>query len=72
MLAIQEVEEQSRVLEADQITSGVVSSQLRSSLPGQEIGGIHGSHKIVFSGSNNTGWQLGHNSGTISGVTFGK
>ena len=31
-----------------------------------------GIHNIVFSGSNNTGFQLAHNSGTISGITFGK
>ena len=31
-----------------------------------------GFHNIVFSGSNNTGFQLGHNSGTISGIMFGK
>jgi hypothetical protein len=30
------------------------------------------SHHIVFSGSGNTGFQLGHNSGTISGFTFGR
>jgi hypothetical protein len=30
------------------------------------------SHHIVFSGSGNTGLQLGYNSGTMSGFTFGK
>lgn len=30
------------------------------------------SHHIVFSGNNNTGLQLGHNSGTMTGFTFGK
>ncbi|KAI9674384.1 MAG: hypothetical protein M1822_009062 [Bathelium mastoideum] len=30
------------------------------------------SHNIVFSGSNNSGFQLGHNSGSISGFIFGK
>ncbi|KAF2786684.1 small s protein [Melanomma pulvis-pyrius CBS 109.77] len=30
------------------------------------------SHHIVFSGTGNTGLQLGHNSGTMSGFTFGK
>jgi 5-bromo-4-chloroindolyl phosphate hydrolysis protein len=30
------------------------------------------SHHIVFSGSHNTGIQIGHNSGTMSGFTFGK
>ncbi|KAF2824804.1 small s protein [Ophiobolus disseminans] len=29
-------------------------------------------HHIVFSGSSNTGLQLGHNSGTMSGFTFGR
>ena len=31
-----------------------------------------GSHHIVFSGNGNTGLQVGHNSGTMSGITFGK
>jgi hypothetical protein len=30
------------------------------------------SHHIVFSGSGNTGLQLGHNSGTMSGFTIGR
>ncbi|KAF9730016.1 hypothetical protein PMIN06_012947 [Paraphaeosphaeria minitans] len=30
------------------------------------------SHHIVFSGSGNTGVQVGHNSGTMSGFSFGK
>lgn len=30
------------------------------------------SHHIVFSGSGNSGLQLGHNSGTISGFRFGR
>lgn len=34
--------------------------------------GADQSHHIVFSGSGNTGLQLGHNSGTMSGFTFGK
>ena len=34
--------------------------------------GADNSHHIVFSGSGNTGLQLGHNSGTMSGFTFGK
>jgi hypothetical protein len=36
------------------------------------IDGAEKSHHIVFSGSGNTGLQLGHNSGTMSGFTFGK
>jgi hypothetical protein len=31
-----------------------------------------GSQSVVFSGGNNTGFQLGYNSGSISGLTFGK
>lgn len=34
--------------------------------------GANQSHHIVFSGSGNTGQNLGHNSGTMSGFTFGK
>jgi len=34
--------------------------------------GANQSHHIVFSGSGNTGLQLGHSSGTMSGFTFGK
>lgn len=30
------------------------------------------SHNIVFSGSNNSGFQIGHNSGAISGINFGR
>ncbi|OAL46893.1 small s protein [Pyrenochaeta sp. DS3sAY3a] len=34
--------------------------------------GADRSHHIVFSGSGNTGVQVGHNSGTMSGFTFGR
>jgi len=34
--------------------------------------GADRSHHIVFSGSGNTGLQLGYNSGTMSGITIGK
>ncbi|KAF3029617.1 hypothetical protein E8E12_000606 [Didymella heteroderae] len=34
--------------------------------------GADKSHHIVFSGSGNTGLQLGHNSGTMSGFTIGR
>jgi hypothetical protein len=34
--------------------------------------GAEKSDHIVFSGSGNTGLQLGHNSRTMSGITFGK
>ena len=30
------------------------------------------SYSTVFSGSNNSGFQLGHNSGSISGFTVGR
>lgn len=39
-LTIKEVEEQSRLLEADQVSSGVVFSQIHSKLTGQEIGKV--------------------------------
>ena len=39
-LAIKEVEEQSRLLEADQVSSGVVFSQVHSKLTSQEIGNV--------------------------------
>jgi hypothetical protein len=29
------------------------------------------SHHITFSGSHNSGFQLGHNAGTLSGFTWG-
>lgn len=35
-------------------------------------GNAPGSHRIEFSGDNNAGFQLGHNSGSISGFTFGR
>jgi hypothetical protein len=34
--------------------------------------GADESHHIVFSGNNNTGLQVGYNSGAMSGFTFGK
>jgi len=39
-LALKEVEEQSRLLEADQISSGVVFSQSRSERTGQDISNV--------------------------------
>lgn len=62
-LAIREVEERSRLLEADQASSGVVSSQLRSRLSGQESGSTYSS---VFSGSNNKGLQIGYSAGPVN------
>ena len=68
-LAIREVEEQSRLLEADQASSGVVSSQLRSRLSGQESGNTY---SAVFSGSNNSGMQIGYSAGTVNWNSNGK
>ena len=34
--------------------------------------GARNSHNIIFSGSGNSGLQLGHDSGTLSGLSFGK
>lgn len=39
-LVIREIEERSRLLEADQVSSGVVFSQARSTRTGQEIGKV--------------------------------
>lgn len=39
-LAIQEVEKQSQVIEADQVSCGVVFSQLQSEQTGQQIGNV--------------------------------
>ena len=61
-LAIREVEERSRLLEADQVSSGTVSSQLRSKLSGQESGNTY---SAVFSGSNNMGMQVSYTAGTV-------
>lgn len=36
------------------------------------FGSARESHSTVFSGDKNAGFQLGHNSGSISGFTFGK
>lgn len=68
-LAIKEVEEQSRLLAADEAASKVVSSQVRSRLPeqaaGQEI-----SNTVTF-GDQNSGFQVGVSNGPISGISFG-
>jgi hypothetical protein len=60
---MKEVEEQSRFLEADQAASGVVSSQMHSRLLGQRSGNTY---SAVFSGSNNSGMQVGYGAGTIN------
>jgi hypothetical protein len=39
-LAIKEVDEQSRLLEADQVSCGVIFAQLRSKLTSQEVGKV--------------------------------
>ncbi|KAJ5237918.1 Cytochrome P450 [Penicillium chrysogenum] len=61
-LAIRETEEQSRLLEADQTSCGVVSQLLLRLSPSQ----AGNSYSVVFSGSHNTGIQIGHSAGTIN------
>ncbi|KAJ6070597.1 Cytochrome P450 [Penicillium canescens] len=61
-LAIQEIEKQSRLLEADQNASGVVS-QILSNLLVPEAGS---NYNIDFSGSRNWGVQIGHSAGTVN------
>jgi hypothetical protein len=62
-LAIQEVEEQSRLLEADETFSNTVSSQLRSKLSGRDGGSTYDG---TISGSNYQGAQLVNNVGTFN------
>ncbi|KAJ5874361.1 Cytochrome P450, partial [Penicillium soppii] len=61
-LAIQEIEEQSRVLESDQTASRAIS-QMLSKLSASQVANTH---IIQFSGSHNHGCQLGHSTGTIN------
>jgi chromosome segregation ATPase len=61
-MAIQETQKQARVLEADQSASGVVS-QILSKLSIPEVGNKYG---IYFSGSHNSGMQIGHSTGSIN------
>ncbi|CAI7577519.1 unnamed protein product [Penicillium glandicola] len=61
-LAIQETEERSRVLEADQAASSAVS-QILSKLSVQQVAGTY---HVVFSGTNNGGMQIGHNSAPVN------
>ena len=68
-LAIKEVEEQSRLLEADEAASEVMSSQIRSRLPGQVA--TQGISNTVTFGDRNSGFQVGVSNGPISGVSFG-
>jgi hypothetical protein len=51
-----------RLLEADQTASGVVS-QILSELSIPELGNTY---EITFSGSHNSGMQIGHSTGTIN------
>lgn len=69
-LAIIEVEEQSRLLEANQVSSKDMSSMLKAALE-KDYSGSTASQHVEFSGSHNEGSQVGFSSGTISN-TFGK
>jgi hypothetical protein len=69
-LAIMEVEEQSRLLEADQVSSKDVSSMLKATLE-KDYSGSTVSQRAIFLGSHNKGSQVGFNSGTLSNA-FGK
>lgn len=62
-LAMQEVEEQSRLLEADESFANAVSSRLRAKLSGQESGNTYSG---TISGSNYKGMQLVNNTGNIN------
>lgn len=68
-LAIKEVEEQSRLLESDQTVSGVVSSQLRAMIQSQHGGNTY---SATFTGSNNSGMQIGYSAGPITWNSNGK
>ena len=61
-LAIQETKEQARLLEDDQTASRIVS-QILSKLSIPEAGNIY---EVTFSGSHNSGMQIGHSTGTIN------
>ena len=62
-LAIQEVEEQSRLLEADESFANAVSLRLRAKLSGQESGNTYSG---IISGTNYEGLQLVNNTGTLN------
>ena len=62
-LAIQEVEEQSRLLEADESFANAISSRLRVKLSGQESGNTYSG---TISGTNYKGMQLVNNTGTFN------
>jgi hypothetical protein len=63
-LAIQEIDEQSRLLEADQASLKVVSQTI-SNLSIRDAGNAHNTYKTTFSGRN-SGVQIGHSTGTIN------
>ncbi|OQE37119.1 hypothetical protein PENCOP_c010G00463 [Penicillium coprophilum] len=65
-LAIQEVEKQSRVLEANQIAY-VAVSQILSKLSVAQVGNTY---YTDFSGSTNHGLQVGHSTGTLNWNSF--
>ncbi len=69
VLAISEVEERSRLLKTDQLSSEAISSQLRSVLSGQRSGSTY---SVVFSGANNRGMQIGYSEGPITFSSNGK
>ncbi|PCG88134.1 Hypothetical protein PENO1_111970 [Penicillium occitanis (nom. inval.)] len=68
-LAIKEVEEQSRLLESDQSASGVLASQLRALSQGQHVGNTY---SATFTGSHNSGMQIGYSAGPITWSSNGK
>lgn len=61
-LAIQETKEQARLLEDDRAASGIVS-QILSKLSIPVAGNTY---EVTFSGSHNSGMQIGHSTGTIN------
>ncbi|KAJ5298307.1 uncharacterized protein N7443_006427 [Penicillium atrosanguineum] len=63
-LAIQEIDKQSRLLEADQIASKLVSQTI-SKLSTREVGNAYNTYNTSFGGSN-SGFQIAHSTGTIN------
>ncbi|KAJ5876355.1 Cytochrome P450 [Penicillium soppii] len=66
-LAIQEIEEQSRVLEFDQTASGAIS-QILSKLSASQVANTYNTD---FSGSHNTDFELGHSAVVPSESSMG-
>ncbi|KAG9200845.1 hypothetical protein G6514_006553 [Epicoccum nigrum] len=56
------------------ILKGIAAAQdrLLEQAINKATAGANKSHHVMFSGSHNTGVQMGYNSGTMSGFTFGK